>query len=79
MLGALALTDLDVGQDLLQLVVGRLRADHGFGVQRIPLAHGLGADGRQGEELIVDIGLNQAARRARAHLTLVEGEHGEAL
>ncbi len=59
-LGAFALADLDVGQDLLELIVGGLRADHRLGVQRIALAHRLGADRGQLEELVVDVGLDQA-------------------
>ena len=34
-LGALLLGDLEVGQDLVVLLLGRLGADHGFGVQRV--------------------------------------------
>src|SRR5690606_10455563 len=62
--GALGSADVDVGQDLLQLVVGGLRADHGLGVERVALPHRLGADGRQFQEFVVDVGLDQAARRA---------------
>ena len=36
-LGALLLADVDVGEDLLQLVVGGLRADHGRRIERIAL------------------------------------------
>jgi hypothetical protein len=36
-LRALLLADVDVGQDLLELVVAGLRADHGLGVQRVAL------------------------------------------
>ena len=77
--GAFALADLDVRQDLFQLIVGGLGTDHGLGVQRVALPYRLGADRGQLEELVVDVGLDQAARRARADLALVEGEHREAL
>ncbi|EJZ06057.1 hypothetical protein MFORT_28624 [Mycolicibacterium fortuitum subsp. fortuitum DSM 46621 = ATCC 6841 = JCM 6387] len=76
-LGAFGFPDLDVGQDLLQLIVGGLRTDHRLGVQRVALTHGLGADGGQFQELVVDVCLDQRPRRAGAHLTLVQGEHGE--
>ena len=36
-LGAFLLADVEVGQDLLQLLVGGLRADHGVGVERVAL------------------------------------------
>jgi hypothetical protein len=36
--GALLLADVDVGQDLLELVVARLGADHRVGVERVALA-----------------------------------------
>ena len=44
-LRAFLLADVDVGQDLLELVVGGLRADHRVGVQRVALLDGFDAVG----------------------------------
>jgi hypothetical protein len=76
---ALLLADVDVAQDLLELIVGRLGADLGVGVERIAGDEAAGARHRQLEELAVDLLVDQRARRARAHLALVEREHAEAL
>src|SRR3990172_704825 len=40
-LRALLLADVDVGEDLLELLLGRLRADHRLGVERAPLPDAL--------------------------------------
>ena len=49
-LGALLPADVEVGQDLLQLVVGGLRADHGLRVQRVALPDRLGPGHGRGQE-----------------------------
>ncbi|MNO67924.1 hypothetical protein D3C76_587410 [compost metagenome] len=71
-LGTFALGDFQVGEDLVELLLGRLRADHGVGVQRIAtfdladfLHHRL-------HEFVVDRLLHECARRAGAHFALVE-------
>jgi hypothetical protein len=77
--GAFLPADVDVGEDLLQLVVAGLRADHGGGVQRVALRHGPGALQRVGHELVVDRVLDERPGRAGAHLALVQREHREPL
>ena len=77
-LGALLLSDVDVGEDLLQLVVGGLGAELGVGVQRVALDDLLGPGHGVGHEGVVDAFLDQGAGRAGADLALVEGEQGEA-
>ena len=77
--GTLGFADVDVGEDLLELVVAGLRADHRFGVQRVALDHLLRALGGICEELVVDGLLDQRPARAGADLALVEGEHRETL
>ena len=77
--GALLRADVDVGQDLLELVVAGLRPDHGRGVERVALHDGLDPLGGGGEERLVDRLLDERTRRAGAHLALVEREHREAL
>ncbi len=75
--GAFLLADVDVGQDLLELVVAGLRADLRVGVQRVALLDLRGALGGVGDEVVVDAGLDQRPRRAGANLALVEREHRE--
>ena len=79
-LGALLLADVDVGQDLLELVVGGLRADHAWrGRAGCPARRFFTRSIGPLHELVVDRLLHERARRAGADLALVEGEHGEAL
>ena len=77
-LRAFLLADVDVGQDLLELIVRRLSADLRAHVERIALLDLLDALDRALHEPIVDRLLDQRALRARAHLALVEREHREA-
>ena len=74
-----SLADVDVGEDLLELVVGGLRADHRRRVERVALHDLLHALDGTLHEGVVDALLHERARRAGANLALVEGEHGEAL
>lgn len=67
--GAALLADVDVAEDLLELVVRRLRADHGVLVERLALDYLLHTPDAVGEESVIDRGLDQGARRAGAHLT----------
>ena len=64
---------------IFHLLQGRLRTDHGGRVQRVAGIDRGDALHGEVEELIGDVLLNQGTRRAGAHLTLVQGEHGEAL
>ena len=77
-LGAFLLADVDVGEDLLELVVGGLGADHGRGLERVALLDLVDAGDRLLHEAVVDRSLHQRAARAGADLALVQREHGEA-
>ena len=72
------LADVDIGEDLLQLLVRGLRADHRRRIERIALLDRLDALQRPFHEPVVDRFLDQRAARAGADLALVEREHGEA-
>src|SRR3546814_3473244 len=69
---------IDIAQDLVELVLRRLRADLDRGVERIALADR--GDARHGalDEAIEDRLMDQRARRAGADLALVEREQREA-
>ncbi|MNV57897.1 hypothetical protein D3C71_1502490 [compost metagenome] len=77
-LGPFLPADVEVGQDLLQLLGGGLRADHGVGIERIALLDRCHALERTLHECVVDRLLDQRARGTGAHLALVEGEQHEA-
>ncbi|MCY1200129.1 hypothetical protein D9M72_115550 [compost metagenome] len=77
-LRAFLAAQVDVRQDLLQLFGGRLRADHGAGVERMALADRGHALECALHEAVVDRFLDQRARRAGADLALVQREHGKA-
>ena len=71
-------TDGDVGQDLFQLVVGRLRADHRRWIERAALLDGLHPRDGPFDEPVVDRFLNERATGAGADFALVQREHGKA-
>jgi len=71
------LADVDIGQDLLELIVRRLRPDHGGRIERIALLDLVHARDRLLHELVVDRALHQRARRTGADFALVQREHGE--
>ena len=73
------LADVDVGKDLLVLIIRGLRADLGRHFVRIGLANFLDALDGALHEALVDGLLHQSARGAGAYLALVQREHGEAL
>jgi hypothetical protein len=75
---ALFAADVEVRKDLLELLARRLRADHRAGIERISLLDRFDAFERALHELVVDRLFDQRARRAGAHLALVEREHHEA-
>ena len=77
-LGAFLLADVDVAEDLLELVVRRLRAELGVGVERIAGLDLRGARDRAVHERWVDLLLDQRARGTGADLALVQQEHREA-
>ena len=80
--GAFLLADFDEVQDAIHLAGGDLRAHLGGGVERIAEAQLAGARGQFVEEAIVDIFVEQEARRGGTHLALVAedapegGAHG---
>ncbi len=75
-LRAFLLSDLHVGEDLVELLLGCLGADHGVGIQRIATLDRLDLLHHHFHEGLEDRFLNQCARRAGADLTLVEeGQH----
>ena len=78
-LRAALLADVDVRQDLLELVVRRLGADHRLGVERVALLDRADPLDAVAEQLVVDRPLDERARRARADLALVQREEREAL
>ncbi len=77
-LRALGLADIDIAQDLVELVLRRLRADLDRRVERIALADR--GDARHGalDEAVEDRLMDQGARRAGTDLALVEGEQSKA-
>ena len=77
-LRAFLLADVDIGQDLLHLLVRGLGADHGGHVERVALLDRLDALDGALHELVVDRFLDQRARGAGADFALVEGEQREA-
>ena len=77
-LSPLLLADIDVGEDLLQLVVGCLRTDHRAVVERVALLYLADTGDRLLHEAIVDLFMHQRAARSGADLALVQREHGEA-
>src|SRR5690606_26348718 len=72
---AALLADVDVTEDLLQLIVRRLRADHRGQVERVALDDLADAVEAVGEESVVDRTLDERARRAGADLALIQREH----
>ena len=77
-LRAFLLADVDIGQDLLHLIVRGLGADHGGRVERVALLDGRDALDGALDELVVDRFLDQRAAGAGADFALVEGEQREA-
>ncbi len=75
---AFVLADVDVGHDLLELIVRRLCADHRCRIKRVALDDRLGARDCLLHELVIDRLVHESTRWACADLTLVEGEHHEA-
>ncbi|OIQ79163.1 hypothetical protein GALL_391010 [mine drainage metagenome] len=69
--------DVQVGLDLGDLDIGSLCADHGFGVERVPLLDRGHAFEHTLHELVVDGLLDQGTRRAGADFALVEGEQDQ--
>src|SRR3954452_17337021 len=78
-LRALLAADIDIGQDLLHLLGGRLRADHGGRIQRIALDDRLNPLQGPLHEAVKYLFVDQGAARTGADLALVEREHDEAL
>ena len=76
--GAFLLADIDVAEDLFQLLVRHLRADHGVALERVGLLDGCYALERPLHELVVDALLDERAAGAGADFALVEREHHEA-
>jgi hypothetical protein len=70
--GTLASPDIDVGQDLVELLLGGLRADHRLHVQRMAGLDTLDARHGSCNELLIDRFLNEDAGRTCADLALVE-------
>ena len=77
-LGAFLLAQIEVGQDLGQLLIGGLSANHGVAVERVALNDGSHAFQDTFHELVINRFLDQRARWAGADLTLVEGEQHQA-
>ena len=75
---AFLLAEFEVGHDLGHLHLRGLCAHHRFGIERVALLDGLDALQGTFHELVVDRFLNQRARRAGAHLALVEGKQHQA-
>lgn len=73
-----ALGDFQVGQDLVKLLLGRLGADHGVGVQRVATLDRLDLLHHHFHEVVVDRLLHQGARWAGAHFALVEERQHQA-
>ncbi|MPL73764.1 hypothetical protein SDC9_19570 [bioreactor metagenome] len=77
-LGAFLAADLQVGQDLVLLFLARLGADHGLHQARVALLDRLDPGDGALDEGLVDVFLDQRARRAGADLALIEGKQNEA-
>ena len=77
-LRAFALGDFQVGQDLVELLLGRLGADHGVGVQRVTTLDRLDLLHHHFHEVVVDRLFHQSAGRAGAHFALVEERQHQA-
>src|ERR1700722_378774 len=75
---ALALANLDVFQNLLQLIARCLSAHHGGRIERIANFDLAYASDRAFQEFVEDGFLNQSARRASADFALVECEESKA-
>ncbi len=60
-LGAFLLADIDIRKNLLQLIVGGLRADHGRELERIALLDLFHPGNRLLHEAVVDRALHQCA------------------
>ena len=71
-LRAFLLGDFHVGKDLVELLLGRLGADHGVGIQRVAALDRLDLLHHHFHEGLEDRFLNQRTRRAGADLALVE-------
>ena len=70
--------DVEVGEDLLHLLGGSLRAEHRGRIERIALHDRLDPLDRPLHEAVVDAFVDQRAAGAGADLALVQREHGEA-
>ncbi|CAM2147310.1 hypothetical protein PT2222_10131 [Paraburkholderia tropica] len=77
-LRAFLLAEVDVREDLLQLFLRCLRADHRLRVERMALLDRRHALERALHEAVVDLFVDQHARRAGTHFALIEREHREA-
>ncbi len=76
--GTFLLAQVQVRENLLQLFLRGLRADHGALVERVALGDGGHALQGAFHEAVVDRFLDQHAAGAGADLALVQREHGEA-
>ncbi|MNH12764.1 hypothetical protein D3C79_723150 [compost metagenome] len=70
--------DFQIGKDLVELLLGRLGADHGVGVQRIAALDLVDLLQHFSHERRVDRLLNQSSRWAGAHFALVEERQHQA-
>ncbi len=77
-LRAFALGDFQVGQDLVELLLGRLGADHGVGVQRVAAFDLLDLLHHHFHEVVVDRLFNQRTGWAGAHFALVKERQHQA-
>ena len=78
-LGAFLLAEVEVGQDLGQLLLGGLRAEHRRRVERVALLDRRHTAEDALHETVIDRFVDDRARRAGADLALVEREQHHAL
>ena len=77
-LRSLLLADVDIGEDLLELIIGRLRTHHRAVVQGVALLYLANAGDGFLHEAVINLCVYQCAARG-GDLALIKGEHGEAL
>ena len=70
--------DLQVGGDLVHLLLGRLSTHHGFSIKWVTQLDVLNSLHAKLEEFISDGLMNKCTGRTGTNFTLVEGEHREA-